>query len=97
MAYAPNTHDRRHVEHYLIPVIVLMQNGTSHTEAFKILANKLAVEVTTVRDRCTRGIGLIGKGSTQEFVRMVRSGEIQSYLKQWSNSKSDLDLIAKKL
>ena len=76
MPYTKNNHGRAYVEDYLIPVIRLMKKNVNHTEAFKIVAKNLEVTLQTVNDRCSRGIGL----NTQQFVDMVKSGQIKQHL-----------------
>lgn len=62
---------------YLIPVIKLMKNGVSHTEAFKIIAKRLNVTSNTVSSQCTRGLNI----STNEFVELVKSNKIKLFIK----------------
>ena len=65
------------VKDYLIPVIRLMIEGKTHTEAFRLVGNNLGVKSTT-RERCTRGLGL----SSKQFIDAVQSGEIIQIMKQ---------------
>ena len=67
-----------HLQDYLIPVIRLMRNGKSHTEAFHSIAEKLEVTYGTVSARCTRDLGLF---SVPEFIEQVRSGRIIQIMK----------------
>ena len=57
---------------YLIPIIKLIRKGMGHTEAFRVVAEKLKVQTTTVASQCTRGLGL----NTEEFKEHVRTGRI---------------------
>lgn len=66
------------VEDYLIPVIQLMRNGKSHTEAFHSVAKDLKVKYQTVSAQCTRTLGL----STQEFIEHFQSGQIIQIIKR---------------
>ena len=63
---------------YVIPVIHLIRSGVKHTEAFHQIAKKLDVAYQTVNDRCARGLGI----STEEFVDLIESNEIKSFLKE---------------
>ena len=75
-----------HLQDYLIPVIRLMRNGTSHTEAFRLVAQKLNVNSTTVASQCTRALRL----STQEFKEHVESGRIVQIIKNQYPDKREL-------
>ena len=63
---------------YVIPVLKLMENGMSHNDAFNQIADKLDVTYTAVNTQCTRCL----KISTQEFVELVKSNKIKSFLKE---------------
>lgn len=63
---------------YVIPVIELMKNGKSHTEAFHQIAEKLGVAYSTVSAECTTCLNI----STNEFVGLVKSNKIKSFLKE---------------
>ena len=67
----------KNVQDYLIPVVRLMRNGKSHTEAFHTIANELEVNYNTVSAQCTRALGL----STQEFIEHVESSRISQIIK----------------
>jgi hypothetical protein len=67
-----NLHD------YLIPVIKLIWNGRSHTEAFRLIAQKLDVRYNTVSAQCTRALDL----PTDEFIRQVESKAIVALLER---------------
>jgi len=62
---------------YLIPVIRLIKSGAKHTEAFRQIAKKLSVANSTVSAECTRSLNI----STEEFVELVKSNRIKSFLK----------------
>lgn len=62
---------------YLIPVIHLIKKGVKHTEAFRQIAKKLSVANSTVSAECTRSLNI----STEEFVELVKSNRIKSFLK----------------
>ena len=66
-----------HLQDYLLPIIELMINGESHTEAFRSVAEKLKVQTSTAASQCTRGLGL----NTEEFKEHVGSGRIVQILK----------------
>ena len=74
------------VTDYLIPVIQLMRNGKSHTEAFHIIANELEVNYNTVSAQCTKALGL----STQEFIEHVESSRISQIMKNKYPDKREL-------
>ena len=74
---------------YLIPVIKLIKNGTGHTDAFRIVAEKLKVENTTVASQCTRMLGL----NTPQFIESVRSGRIIQVLKNKYTHQGEIELI----
>ena len=63
---------------YLIPVINLIKNGMSHTNAFHQIAKKLNVTYQTVNAQCTKRLDI----STEEFVELVKSNKIKSFLKE---------------
>ena len=81
-----------HLRDYLIPVIKLIRNGKSHTEAFHSIAEKLKVTYGTVSARCTRDLGL---SSVPEFIEHVESGRIIRILK--NKFREDIGLIDKEL
>ncbi len=60
------------LDDYLIPVISLMNESLSHTEAFKKIASELDVRFNTVSSQCTRGLNI----NTAQFTSLVKSGEI---------------------
>lgn len=66
------------LEDYLIPVISLMNEGSSHTEAFRSVANGLGVREATVRSQCTRALNV----SVDGFVSHVTSGKIIDLLER---------------
>jgi len=79
------------LEDYLIPVISLMNVGSSHTEAFRSVANRLDVRESTVRSQCTRALNL----SVDGFVSHVTSGKIIDLLERKYPSR--VALIRQKL
>jgi hypothetical protein len=81
-----NNLNRDYIKDYLIPVIHRMYKKTSHTEAFKEVADKLQVTINTVRDRCTRGIDI----NTSEFVNLVRTDKIKQHLLIKFPDKADI-------
>ena len=68
----PNAKDAGNLEECLIPVIQHMIKGKSHSEAVRVVAEKLGVRKTTVAYQCTNGLGL----TTEQFVEHVASGRI---------------------
>lgn len=78
---------------YLIPVIKLIKNGMGHTDAFRIVAEELKVENTTVASQCTRMLGL----NTQQFIESVHSGRIIQVLKNKYTHQYQIDLINREL
>lgn len=66
------------LEDYLIPVIILMNEGREHTEAFSAVANRLDAREATVRSQCTRALNL----SVDGFVSHVTSGKIIDVLER---------------
>ncbi len=71
---------------YVIPVIRLIKNGMSHTDAFKQRAKELNVTPPTVSSQCTRSLNI----STKEFVGLVESNRIKSFLKERFPDKASL-------
>jgi len=71
---------------YVIPVIRLIKNGISHTDAFKQRAKELNVTPSTVSSQCTRSLNL----STEEFIGFVESSKIKSFLKERFPDKASL-------
>jgi len=71
---------------YAIPVIRLIKNGISHTDAFKQQAKELNVTPPTVSSQCTRSLNI----STKEFVGLVESNRIKSFLKERFPDKASL-------
>lgn len=63
---------------YVIPVIRLIKNNMSHTDAFKLRAKELSVATSTVSSQCTRSLNL----STNEFIELLESNKIKSFLKR---------------
>lgn len=79
---------------YVIPVIRLMKNGMSHTDAFKQRAKELNVTPPTVSSQCTRSLNL----STKEFIGLVESNKIKSFLKErFRESPDKASLIEQEL
>ncbi|MDE2887609.1 MAG: hypothetical protein OXR72_05290 [Gemmatimonadota bacterium] len=74
------------LEDCLIPVIREMKKGKSHTEAFRIVAERLGARRTTVASVCTRGLDL----TTEQFVDHVTSGRIVQVLKKKYPEKTGL-------
>lgn len=70
---------------YLIPVIHLIKKGVKHTDAFRQIAKKLRVANSTVSAECTRSLNIL----TEEFVELVKSNRIKSFLKDRFPSKAD--------
>ena len=66
-----------HLRDYLIPVITRMREGRSHTEAFRVVAEKLRVRTSTVASQCTRALGL----NTEAFKEHVRTGRVVRIIK----------------
>ena len=75
----------------LIPVIQQMRKGKSHTEAFRMVAEKLGARRTTLASRCTRGLDL----TTQQFVDHVSSGRIVQVVKK--KYPEQIELISRDL
>jgi predicted type IV restriction endonuclease len=75
-----------HLEDYLIPVIKLMQDGYSHTEAFHQISSKLNVGYSTVSSQCSRGLNV----TVDEFVQNVKSGRIKQILKNKFFNRTNL-------
>jgi len=71
---------------YLIPVIQLMKKGMKHTDAFRQIVEKLGVANSTVSSECTRALSI----STAEFIELVKSNRIKSFLKDRFPDKSNL-------
>ncbi len=66
----PNAKDAGNLEECLIPVIQHMIKGKSHSEAVRVVAEKLGVRKTTVDYQCTNGLDL----TTPQFADHVSSG-----------------------
>lgn len=75
-----------HLEDCLIPVIREMKKGKTHTEAFRIVAERLGARRTTVASICTRGLDL----TTEQFVDHVLSGRIVQVVKKKYPEKTEL-------
>ncbi|MCJ7730009.1 MAG: hypothetical protein MUO27_09065 [Sedimentisphaerales bacterium] len=71
---------------YLIPVIRLIKSGVKHTDAFRQIAKKLIVANSTVSAECTRSLNI----STEEFIELVKSNRIKSFLKDRFPDKASL-------
>jgi len=72
---------------YLIPVIKLMKNDMSHTDAFKQRVQELGdVTYQTVSAQCTLTNGI----STNKFIELVESNKIKSFLKERYPNKASL-------
>jgi len=71
---------------YVIPVIKLIRNGMSHTDAFKQRVNELDVAYQTVNAQCTLRLNV----STAKFVELVESSKIKSFLKERFPDKASL-------
>ena len=74
----PDAKDAGNLEECLIPVIQHMRKGKSHSEAVRVVAEKLGVRKTTVAYQCTNGLGL----TTEQFVEHVASGRIVQEVKK---------------
>ncbi len=74
------------LEHYLLPAIKLMNRGHKHTAAFRNIANKLDVRYQTVSAQCTLRIGI----DTEQFVSLVKRGEIVQLLKTKFRDRTEL-------
>lgn len=72
---------------YLIPAIRLIKTGLNHTDAFHQIAKKLGVTYQTVNAQCTVRLGHI---STEQFVELIKSNKIKSFLKQIFPDKTSL-------
>jgi len=90
---APETHrplgrrDHEKLHDYVFPVIHMLSNGMSHTEAFKKIAEKLEVRYNTVSAECTRELGL----KTRQFVQYVSDGRIVDVLnKRYPHRKTEI-------
>ena len=79
------------LEACLIPVIRHMKNGKSHSEAFRLVAEKLGIRKTTVASRCTGGLDL----TKEQFVEHVTNGGIVQVVKE--RYPDQIDLIRRKL
>lgn len=66
------------LEDCVIPVIRQMRKGNSHSEAFRVVAEKLGIRKTAVASRCTRGLDL----TTEQFVKHVSDGRIVQVVKK---------------
>jgi IS30 family transposase len=71
---------------YLIPVIHLIKSGAKHTDAFRQIAKKLSVANSTVSAECTRSLNI----STEEFIELVKSNRIKSFLKDRFPNRASL-------
>ena len=74
------------LEDCVIPVIRQMRKGKSHSEAFRVVAEKLGIRKTAVASRCTRGLDL----TTEQFVDHVMSGRIVQVVKKKYPEKTEL-------
>lgn len=79
------------LEDCVIPVIRQMRKGNSHSEAFRVVAEKLGIRKTAVASRCTRGLDL----TAEQFVRHVSDGRIVQVVKKKFPEQSEL--IGRKL
>lgn len=62
----------------IIPVIdIMLRKKVSHIEAFKEMSDNLGITTNSVRDSCTRRIGL----NIAKFTKLVRTNQIKNYLK----------------
>lgn len=66
------------LEDCVIPVIRQMRKGKSHSEAFRVAAEKLGIRKTEVASRCTRDLDL----TTEQFVKHVSDGRIVQVVKK---------------
>ena len=60
------------IQDYVVPVIRMMRQGLSHTEAVRRQADVLDIAYQTVQNQCTRVLGI----NTQEFAARVSDGTI---------------------
>ena len=74
------------VEHYLVPVILLMKRGKSHRDAFHSVAEQLGVNYSTVSAQCTRVLGI----KLDDFLRQVQNGQIIQFIKRKYPYKNEL-------
>ncbi len=79
------------LEDCLIPVIRHMKEGKSHSEALRLVAEKLGIRKTTVASRCTGGLDL----TTEQFVTNVSNGRIVQIVKK--KYPRQIELICRKL
>lgn len=79
------------LEDCLCPVIRHMKNGKSHSEAFRMVAEKLGIRRTTVAAQCTGGLDL----TTEQFVKHVANGGIVQVVKKKHPDR--IELICRKL
>lgn len=61
----------------IIMVIEKMNQNIPHQQAFKEVADELGVTQATVRDKCTRGLGI----NTAEFTRLVKNKKIAEMIR----------------
>ncbi len=84
----------RQLPDYVIPVIKLIKNGMSHTDAFKQRAKDLNVARSTVGAECTTCLNI----STKEFAGLVKNNKIKSFLKErFRESRDKVSLIEQEL
>ena len=72
-------------------VIQWMKEGKSHTEAFRLVAEKLGVHQVTIREKCTRVLGI----KSQQFRKYVDSGQIIQIMKE--KYPQQIELIEREL
>ncbi|MGA2318375.1 MAG: DUF262 domain-containing protein [Thermodesulfobacteriota bacterium] len=72
---------------YLIPTIRLIKSGIKHTDAFHRIAKELDVTYQTANAQCTVRLGNI---STEQFVDLIKSNKIKSFLKERFPDKASL-------
>jgi hypothetical protein len=72
---------------YLFPVIRLIKSRVKHTDAFHRIAKELGVTYQTANAQCTVRLGHI---STEQFVELIKSNKIKSFLKERFPDKASL-------
>ncbi len=82
----PRAKGSDNLEECVIPVIRQMRKGESHSEAFRLVSEKLGVRKSTVASRCTRGLDL----TTGQFVEYVSNGRIVQIVRQRYPEQSEL-------
>ncbi|MDE2998769.1 MAG: hypothetical protein OXU79_06785 [Gemmatimonadota bacterium] len=82
----PDKPEYETLEDCLIPVVQEMKKGKTHTEAFRIVAEKLGARRTAVASVCTGKLDL----TTEQFVDHVASGRIVQVVRKKYPEKTEL-------